>query len=163
MSGLERGNELIAGGAPAPRGRTRLLAIDHGQVRLGLAVSDAERRIASPLDTCTRRDKAQDLAYLKKVIDEEEIGAIVVGLPLHTDGQESKQSAAARAFGAWLQAETGVPVRYYDERFSTIFAERELWDAGLTHRRRKERRDRVAAQMILQAYLEAGCPEAPVV
>jgi putative Holliday junction resolvase len=148
-------DELMPSAPPAPR---RLLAIDHGAARLGLAISDPDRKIASPLATYTRRDQAKDLAHLRRVIEEEEVGGVVVGLPLHTDGRESQQSAAARAFGAWLGKETNLPVVFYDERFSTLFAERELWDAGLTHRRRKERRDRVAAQMILQAYIEAGCP-----
>lgn len=138
--------------------RTRLLAIDHGKVRLGLAISDPERRIASPLTIHARRGKSEDLAFLKRIIEEQEAGAIVIGLPLHTDGRESEQSRAARTFGAWLQKETSLPCFFYDERFSTVFAEQELWGAGLTHRRRKERRDKVAAQMFLQAYLEAGCP-----
>lgn len=134
--------------------RPRVLAIDHGKVRLGLAVSDADRKIASPLANYTRKTRAVDLAYLKKLIEEEQIGALVIGLPLHNDGSESESSQAARKFGAWLEKETGLPCVYVDERFTSVMAEKELWQAGLTHRRRKARRDMVAAQMILQAYLE---------
>jgi putative Holliday junction resolvase len=139
--------------------RTRILALDFGRARLGLAISDADRRIASPLANYTRQDKAADLAYLKRRIEEEEIGALLLGLPLHTDGRESDSSRATRVFGDELKRETGLPVFYWDERYSSNFAEKELWSAGLTHRRRKERRDMVAAQLVLQAWLEAGCPE----
>jgi putative holliday junction resolvase len=138
--------------------RTRLLAIDPGKVRLGLAVSDAERRLASPLTTYTRRDPKQDAAYFKKIIDDEEIGAIVIGLPVHLDGKEGEQAKAARAFGVWLHEAAGVACIFYDERFTTSEAESALWDAGLTHKQRKARRDRVAAQILLQTYLDAGCP-----
>jgi putative Holliday junction resolvase len=82
----------------------------------------------------------------------------VVGLPVHTDGREGTKAAEARAFGAWLGEVTGLPVVFWDERFTTVEAESALWQAGLTHKKRKERRDRVAAQLMLQAYLDAGCP-----
>jgi putative Holliday junction resolvase len=137
---------------------TRILAIDPGKVRLGLAVSDADRKIASPLTTWTRRDLEQDRRFLKQTIDDEQIGLIVIGLPVHTTGREGVEAAKAREFGAWLAKLSGVPVVFYDERFTSQEAESALWDAGLSHKRRKARRDRVAAQILLQAYLEAGCP-----
>lgn len=137
----------------------RLLAIDHGKVRLGLAVSDRERRIASPLQTYTRRDAEQDARFFKKLIEDEEIVRFVVGLPVHLDGREGDQAKAARKFGQWLTETTGLACVFWDERFSTVEAESALWNAGLTHKRRKGRRDQVAAQIFLQAYLEAGCPE----
>lgn len=139
-------------------GRTRILGVDFGTVRVGLAVSDAERRIASPLETLTRRSRERDAAYLRDVIEREEIGEIVVGLPVHLSGHEGTKAAEARTFGRWLAETTGLPVIFADERFSTVEAESALWDAGLTHKRRKARRDRVAAQILLQAYLDAGCP-----
>jgi putative Holliday junction resolvase len=138
--------------------RTRLLAIDPGKVRLGLAVSDAERRLASPLTTYTRRDPAADMRFLSQLIEEHEIGQIVIGLPVHLSGREGEQARAARALGDLLAQHTGLPCVFWDERFTTRAAESALWTAGLTHKRRKERRDRVAAQMLLQDYLEAGCP-----
>jgi putative holliday junction resolvase len=138
--------------------RNRILAIDPGTVRLGLAVTDSERRIASPLTTYTRRDLKQDAQYLKKVIEEEEIGVIVIGLPVRADGFEGEQAKAARAFGAWLHELTGVPCLFHDERFTSSVADDLMNDAGLSKQKRKERRDRVAAQILLQAYLEAGCP-----
>lgn len=139
--------------------RTRILAIDHGNVRLGFAISDPERRIASPLTNYTRKTRALDLVYLKRLIEEQEAGLILIGLPLHNDGRESDQSQAARKFGAWLEKETTLPCRYYDERFTSLFAEQQLWNAGLTRKKRKDRRDKVAAQSFLQAYLDAGCPD----
>jgi putative Holliday junction resolvase len=138
--------------------RTRLLAIDHGKVRLGLAVSDPDRHIASPLANYTRRDTEQDGRYLQKIIADEDIGQLVIGLPVHLSGREGEQATAARQFGQWLAKLTGVPCVFFDERFSTFEAESSLWEAGLTHKKRKARRDQVAAQVFLQAYIEAGCP-----
>ena len=139
--------------------KTRLLGVDYGSVRIGLAVSDADRRLASPLTVLERRDSERDAVYFRSLIESEEIGALVVGLPLHLDGREGRKATEARAFGAWLAETTGLPVAFWDERFSTVEAESALWQAGLTHKKRKARRDRVAAQMVLQAYLDAGCPD----
>lgn len=138
--------------------RTRLLGVDYGSVRVGLAVSDAERRFASPLFTYTQRSREYDAEFFCSLVEAEEIGAIVVGLPIHCDGREGSGVAASRFFGKWLAETTGLPVTFWDERFSTVEAESALWQAGLTHKKRKARRDRVAAQILLQAYLDAGCP-----
>lgn len=137
----------------------RVLGVDYGHVRIGLAISDPDRILSSPLTTYECRDNAKDAAYFRSLVEEEKVGVIVVGLPLHTDGREGVKAAEARAFGAWLRELTNLPVRFWDERFTTVEAESALWQAGLTNRRRRARRDRVAAQMLLQAYLEAGCPE----
>lgn len=87
----------------------------------------------------------------------------VVGLPVHNDGRESQKSIEAREFGKWLGETTGVPIDYFDERYTTAMAEEHLLAAGLTKKRRKERLDKLAAQILLTAYLEAGCKtdEAP--
>jgi putative Holliday junction resolvase len=138
--------------------RTRLLGIDHGAARLGLAVSDPDRRLASPLANYTRRGLEQDGRYLAKVIEDEDIGQIVIGLPVHLSGREGAQARAAREFGQWLATRTGLACVFWDERFSTWEAESSLWEAGLTHKQRKARRDQVAAQVFLQAYIDAGCP-----
>jgi putative Holliday junction resolvase len=138
--------------------RTRLLGVDYGSVRIGLAVTDSERKFAFPLETYTRRDRAQDAAYFRRLVEEEAVGQIVVGLPVHLDGREGQKAVEARAFGRWFAAATGLPVVFWDERFTTVEAESMLWSAGLTHKRRKARRDQVAAQILLQTYLDAGCP-----
>jgi putative Holliday junction resolvase len=139
--------------------RTRLLGVDYGSVRVGLAVSDREHRLASPLVTHTVRGKEQDAAFFKRVVEEEEIARIIVGLPVHLSGIEGQKATEARHFGKWLAGVTGLPVIFYDERFTTVEAENYLLAAGLTNKRRKARRDRVAAQILLQTYLDAGCPE----
>jgi putative Holliday junction resolvase len=92
------------------------------------------------------------------LVETEEVGEIVVGLPIHNDGREGQKAAEARAYGGWIQKVTGRPVVYWDERFTTVEAEGFLLEAGLTNKRRKQRRDRVAAQIMLQGYLDAGAP-----
>jgi putative holliday junction resolvase len=138
---------------------TRLLGVDYGDVRVGLALSDPERKIAFPLATYERQGRERAAEHFRALVREEQVGALVVGLPVHLDGREGVKAAAARAFGLWLGEVTGLPVAYWDERFTTVEAEAALWAAGLTHKKRKARRDRVAAQILLQAYLDAGCPE----
>ena len=96
--------------------------------------------------------------YFRAVAAEQAIGQIVVGLPVHLHGGEGQKAAEARAFGSWLGEATGRPVVFWDERFTTVEAESFLLAAGMTSKRRKERRDRVAAQILLQSYLDAGCP-----
>ena len=138
----------------------RLLGVDYGTVRVGLAVSDPDRKIASPLTTYTRQNPEKDAEYLRKLVAEESVAGLVVGLPVHTTGREGTQAGEARTFGAWLGKVTTLPVAFFDERFTTVEAESSLWNAGLTHKQRKQRRDRVAAQIMLQAYLDGGCPGA---
>jgi putative Holliday junction resolvase len=136
------------------RERRRLLGVDYGTVRVGLAVSDPDRKFSFPLQTYERKNAARDAAFFQQLVADEEIAEIVVGLPLHTDGREGQKAGEARAYGAWLHATTGLPVVHGDERFTTVQAESILWEAGLTHQRRKARRDQLAAQIMLQAYLE---------
>jgi len=136
----------------------RLLGVDYGTVRIGLAVSDPDRIIASPLATYSRRDPRTDVQYFRELVQTETLVGLVVGLPVHLSGREGQKATEARAFGKWLAEATGLPLVFYDERFTTVQAESALWEAGLTHKRRKDRRDRVAAQMLLQAYLNVGCP-----
>jgi putative Holliday junction resolvase len=138
--------------------RGRLLGVDFGSVRVGLAISDAERRLASPLATYVRQDRQRDADFFRQLVRAEEVVEIVVGLPILANGGEGTKAAEVRAFGRWLAEVTGLPVLFWDERFSTVEAETFLRAAGLTDKRRKARRDRVAAQIILQSYLEAGCP-----
>ncbi len=136
----------------------RLLGIDYGTVRVGLAISDRDRMIASPMATLVRQSATADEAYIRRVIAEEQVAGLVLGLPVHLNRREGIKAVEARRYGSWLQEVTGLPLVYVDERFTTVDAEDALWSAGLTHRQRKERRDRVAAQIMLQAYLDAKCP-----
>jgi putative pre-16S rRNA nuclease len=134
----------------------RLAGIDYGTVRIGVAVTDPQQRLASPLENYTRRDQAADAAWIRKLASDERLVGWVVGLPVHTDGSESHKSAEARQFGQWLAEVTGLPVRYFDERYTSSQAEALLQDAGLTSKRRKERLDKLAAQLMLTAYLESS-------
>jgi putative Holliday junction resolvase len=134
----------------------RLAGIDFGTVRIGTAVTDPEQRLASPFENYTRRGAAADATYFKRLAAEERIVQFVVGLPVHLDGRESEKSREARRFGEWLAATTGVPVVFFDERFTSTEAERYLAQAELTKKKRKARLDKLAAQIMLTAYLESS-------
>jgi putative Holliday junction resolvase len=137
---------------PAPE---RIAGIDFGTVRIGIALADRETRIATPYENYARSTPARDAAYFKKFTTGEKIALLVVGLPVHMSGSESQKSAEARRFGDWLQTETGTPVVYFDERYTSAQAEEFLGLAGLTSKQRQARRDKLAAQILLTAYLEA--------
>jgi putative Holliday junction resolvase len=139
----------------------RLAGIDYGTVRIGVAVCDADRILASPLETYHRGTVGNDADYFRRLVHEERLVGFVVGLPVHGGGQESQKSIEARQFGRWLGEQTGLPVRFQDERYTSVFAERSLLDAGLTKKRRKQRLDKLAAQAILAAYLESPGTGAP--
>ena len=136
----------------------RLAGIDYGSKRIGVALTDPERRMASPFEIYARRDPPTDAAYFRRLAADERIVRFVVGLPVHLDGRESQKSTEAREFGKWLAETAGVEVVYFDERFTTTEAEHLLADAKMTRKRRKARRDMLAAQILLTAYLEAGEP-----
>jgi putative holliday junction resolvase len=136
----------------------RLAGIDFGTVRIGVAITDAEQRIASPLANYTRRGEKADEEFFRKLVKDEEIQTFVVGLPVHLNGLESQKSIESRKFGTWLQTITGVPVVYFDERFTSAEAEHFLLGAELTKKQRKARLDKLAAQILLTSYLEAGKP-----
>lgn len=136
----------------------RILGVDYGTVRIGLAVTDPERIIASPLATYERQNAEKDEQFFVELVRKQEVTQIVVGLPVHNDGRVGEKANEALQFGSWLTNVARVPVVYFDERFTTVEAESHLRGAGLSHRKRRERRDRVAAQVLLNAYLQAGCP-----
>ena len=133
----------------------RVVGIDFGTVRIGIAISDPGRVLASPLENYTRHGEQQDRKRFVRLASEEDVKLFVVGLPFHLDGGESQKSTEARQFGKWLGEVTGVAVEFFDERFTTSQAEQFLAGANLTAKRRKQRLDMVAAQIILSSYLEA--------
>ena len=139
----------------------RLAGVDYGTVRIGIAVTDSDRRLASPYENYTRRSQEADADYFRQLAADESIVGFVVGLPVHSSGEESQKSIEARQFGAWLTDVTGLPVQYFDERFTSIEAERYLLDAQMTKKRRKKRLDMLAAQIMLAAYLESSKPGEP--
>jgi putative Holliday junction resolvase len=134
----------------------RVAGIDYGTVRIGIAISDPARTLASPYENYTRRDRAQETAFFRRLAAEERVALFVVGLPVHLDGNESQKSIEARQFGQWLAETTGVAVEFFDERFTSAEAESFLLEAGLTKKRRKSRLDKLAAQIMLSAYLESS-------
>lgn len=139
----------------------RLAGIDYGTVRIGIAITDPGQTLASPLENLARRDKAQDERYFRRLAEQERLAGFVVGLPVHTSGDESQKSHEARQFAKWLGEITSLPVCLFDERYTTAHAEALLQDAGLTSKRRKARRDMLAAQILLVAYLESSRSERP--
>jgi putative Holliday junction resolvase len=141
---------------PVPTGR--LAAVDYGTVRIGIAVTDPDQKFASPLENYTRRGEVADRKFFQELARVERIVTFVVGLPIHLSGEESAKSLEAKKFGQWLSELTGVPVVYFDERYTSSDAERMLIDSQLSKKKRKARLDKLAAQILLAAYLEAGKP-----
>jgi len=132
----------------------RVLAIDPGTVRLGLALSDPSGTIAQPLSVLSRRSEAEDLDALKDLVARHDVGQIVIGLPRLMDGRLESAALQAQGFGAKVQQATGRPVAYWDERLTTVAAERYLIDQGKRRRKRRQEVDRMAATLLLQGYLD---------
>jgi putative Holliday junction resolvase len=137
---------------------SRVLGLDFGTRRVGAALSDPSRSIATPLEVHERTTPERDAAHYRKLIEEEGIERIVVGLPLHTGGSEGELAGLARAFGRWIGEVTGRAVVFFDERYTSIQADEILRTPGVRRKDRKSRRDMLAAQILLQGYLDAGCP-----
>ena len=133
----------------------RIAGIDYGTVRIGVAVTDAERILASPHETYARGNEEADRAYFRCLVADEDLVGFVIGLPVHTSGEESKKSIEARRFGQWLHAATQLPITFFDERFTTVQAEQWLRAADMRGKRRKQRVDQVAAQIMLAAFVDA--------
>jgi putative Holliday junction resolvase len=131
----------------------RILGLDYGTRRIGVAVSDPLGLTAGPLEVldATAADLDDRLRNLAGGLGVE---LIVIGLPVGLDGREGQAAGDARRFAERVAEATGLPVELYDERFSTVTAERALLEAGMRRERRKEARDRVAAAVFLQAYLD---------
>ncbi|MHB0956575.1 MAG: Holliday junction resolvase RuvX [Pirellulaceae bacterium] len=134
----------------------RLAGLDYGHVRIGVAISDPGRTIASPYDNYTRRDEARDALFFRKLVAEQDVVGFVIGLPLHTSGEESQKSREVRQFALWLTRITGCPACFHDERFTTREATYLLGEAQLSKKKRKRRLDMVAAQLLLAAFLESN-------
>ena len=132
----------------------RLIGIDGGTKRLGLAISDVTRMIASPLTTIERRKFSVDVAELLALADQHQAGGLVLGFPSNLDGTHGPRVQATRAFSRNLNAISGLPILLWDERLTTVEAERLLIAADASRKRRGEVIDRVAATLILQGALD---------
>jgi putative Holliday junction resolvase len=142
-----------AGGEEQEGGR--ILALDYGERRIGVALSDPLRVMASALFTLTRESQSRDLAALRAVVEEHEVRRIVVGLPLAMDGTRTPMTEKAEQFAAKVGRSTGLPVDTWDERLTTAQATRTLIEADVRRARRREVVDQVAAVILLQSYLDA--------
>lgn len=139
---------------------SRALGVDFGTVRIGLALSDPLRVIASPYDVIGRgRDHASDHAAIAAAVAAADATVVVVGLPRAMSGSDSDATRAIRAEAEELRAAVPVPVVLWDERLSTVTAERALIEGGVRRKQRKGSVDKVAAAVILQSWLDAGAPE----
>ena len=131
----------------------RIIALDIGDVRIGVAVSDLMRIIANPRETYLRKDEDADIAYFIELAKKEEADTFVVGLPINMDGTEGPRVEICRAFGEKLREKSGLKVEYQDERLTTVTAERMLIEADVRREKRKQVIDKVAATIILESYL----------
>jgi putative Holliday junction resolvase len=134
---------------------SRVVGIDLGARRIGVAVSDALGLTAQPRATLARRGGVRDLEAIAAVVVAEQASVVVLGLPLDPEGGEGRAARSARAFAERLRAFLTVPVEMIDESFSTVEAEAVLLEADLSRARRRQVVDRVAAAVILQRWLDA--------
>jgi putative Holliday junction resolvase len=142
----------VAGQIPAGR----VAGVDYGRRRIGVAVCDAHRILASPLCVrLTAGDAAADAEFFRRLVADERLVGFVVGLPVHADGTDSRMSVEVERFGGWLRGVTGLPVVFHDERYSSREAAGLLAGSGLSRGRRKERSDAIAAQVVLSSWMEA--------
>ena len=139
----------------------RVLAVDYGEKRIGLAVSDELGITASPLMTLTRRIDDETVRQIAQLASKLQVAQIVVGLPRRTDEQEGEMERKVKAFAEKLRQAVSVPVVLFDERFTTRIAEQVLLEADLSRRKRKQVRDRLAAVILLLSYLDSQREVAP--
>jgi putative holliday junction resolvase len=133
----------------------RILALDLGKKRIGLAVSDPLRITAQGLPNLVRVNKRTDLAALELLAREHEVGLILMGNPMNMSGTEGRQSGWVREFGAELESWTDLPVKYWDERLTSVEAGRVLRSSGISIEKRAAAVDRLSAVILLQSYLDS--------
>lgn len=134
----------------------RYLCIDPGDKRTGFAAGDDITRIASPLEVVTTSNDDARLAAILRVIEENEPGELVIGLPLNMDGSEGPQAKKTRTLAQQIEQRTGLRVHLFDERLTSYAAESQLSELDLTRGEKKQRRDALAAAVILRDFLEGG-------
>ena len=134
---------------------TRSLGIDHGDARIGLAISDELGMLAHPLETITVKDTPDPIARIAQVAAERGIGHIIIGLPKNMDGTTGPAAEKVRAFAEKLRALVTCPIRLWDERLTTVAAQKSLHEAGRNVKQSRAVIDQVAAQLILQGWLDS--------
>jgi putative Holliday junction resolvase len=133
----------------------RFLGLDVGDKRIGVALSDEMALIASPRETIERKGTKKDVLYLLDLASREGVSEILVGMPLSLDGTAGPQAEKVARFVEALRASAAVPVTTWDERLSTVVAERAMIEADVSRAKRRGALDRVAAALILQSYLDS--------
>lgn len=131
-----------------------IAGLDLGEKTIGVAVSDTLLSVATPLETIRRKKFGVDAARLMEIVQNREIGGLVLGLPFNMDGTEGPRCQSTRAFARNLSRLTDLPIGFWDERLSTVAAERALLEADASRKRRSEVIDHVAAGYILQGVLD---------
>ncbi|HEV8089253.1 MAG TPA: Holliday junction resolvase RuvX [Actinomycetota bacterium] len=139
---------------PDPADTGRVLGLDLGDVRIGVAISDPERRLAVPLGTVQVGRPPGEMRAIADLVNENDVTVVVIGEPISLDGVRRERATHAANFADALRAMLPVPVALHDERFSTTQAERSLRDAGVSGKRRRSVVDAAAAQVILQSWLD---------
>jgi len=134
----------------------RLLGLDVGKKTIGLALSDTTLTVASPLETIRRGKFASDVERIRRIVAEQGIGALVVGLPINMDGSEGPRCQSVRQFAKSLLERLTLPLAFWDERLSTAAVMRTLIEADMSRKRRRETIDKLAAAYILQGALDAA-------
>lgn len=134
--------------------RARLMGVDLGTKTIGLALSDVERRIATPLETLKRVKFTPDVERIRTLVDRYDVGGLVFGLPLNMDGTEGPRSQATKAFVRNLKPLLPLPILFWDERLSTMVVTRTLLDADASRSKRADAVDKMAAAYILQGALD---------
>ena len=134
---------------------SRILALDLGRKRIGLAISDELGITAQGLPNLERTNKRTDLGALAEIARERQIGLFLLGNPLNMGGSEGRQSGWVREFADALTAHTGIPVKLWDERLTTVAASRVLRESGIGLEKRKAAVDRLSAVILLQSYLDS--------
>ena len=131
-----------------------IAGLDLGTVTIGVAISDLGRSVATPVETIKRKKFGVDAAALLALCDKREVKALVLGLPMNMDGSEGPRCQATRAFARNLERLTDLPITFWDERLSTVAAERAMLEADMSRKRRSALIDHVAAAYILQGALD---------
>ncbi|HZI30834.1 MAG TPA: Holliday junction resolvase RuvX [Candidatus Binatia bacterium] len=134
----------------------RILALDHGTKRIGVAVSDETRTIAQPLEYIPAEPFADFLERLKKLLLEKEVDVILIGMPRNMDGSYGPAAQKVEAFVAVLKSAVTVPIKLWDERLTSTMANRILIQGKVRRDKRKEKVDKMAAAILLQSYLDMG-------
>ena len=134
----------------------RILGVDYGDSRIGLSVCDEMEILASPLVTIKSLSMKKNIDSVSDIAKRENVSLIVVGLPLNMDGSEGERAGKSRAFGRVLERVSGIKVEYFDERLTSVEAEEIMQSVGVKKDKRKNIVDRIAAQLILQSYIDAN-------